>query len=413
MSQLGTEQNGDSRSPLAGLEVLDLSTYVAGPSAAMTLAQLGADVVRVDPVGGAADVSRLPLAPSGTSLYWSGLNKGKRSVEIDTSSAEGRDLVGRLLAASGPGGGILLTNAVGQGWLSYDSLRSYRDDLIEVHIAGRSDGRPAVDYTVNCEVGLPLMTGPTDCSRPVNHVLPAWDLLAGLQAALAIVTADRVRRATGRGQLITLSLADVAVATMAHLGFVADVTVNGHGRLRDGNYLYGSFGCDFATSDGRRVMVVALTRRHWRKLVQLTGIADAIAALEQSLHVDFGLEEGRYRYRAVIEALIAPWFAGQTFADITSLLEEAQVLWGPYRTLEDLVHDPASIMHSTDLMTDVHQEGVGTIPVPKPVLRFSGWDTPGAVPAPVVGQDTDAVLSARLGISPAELAELRERRVIG
>jgi 2-methylfumaryl-CoA isomerase len=107
-----------------------------------------------------------------------------------------------------------LPNAVGQPWLSYESLRAYRDDVIEVHIAGRSDGRPAVDYTVNCEVGLPLMTGPTDYNRPVNHVLPAWDLLTGLQAALAIVTAERVRRDTGRGQLVTLSLADVAVATM-------------------------------------------------------------------------------------------------------------------------------------------------------------------------------------------------------
>jgi 2-methylfumaryl-CoA isomerase len=379
----------------------------------MTLAQLGAEVVRIDPLGGATDVSRLPLGPDGTSLYWIGLNKGKRSVELDTSSAEGRDLLGRLLAVSGSGAGILLTNAVGQDWLSYESLRAYRQDVIEVQIAGRNDGRPAVDYTVNCEVGVPYMTGPTDFGRPVNHVLPAWDLITGLQAALAILTAERIRRDTGRGQLVTLSVADVAVATMAHLGFVADVVVNGRGRPRDGNYLYGSFGSDFLTSDGQRVMIVALTQRQWRKLVELTGTGDAIRALEKSLGVDFSDEADRYRYRAVLEALIAPWFANREFEEVTASLEQAKVLWGPYRTVVNLVADPTSIMNRSQLMADVHHEGLGTFPVPRSVLDFSGWDDPGPMPGPVLGGDTDAVLSSWLGLSNRELSDLRERGVIG
>src|SRR3954451_23512483 len=91
--------------PLAGVRVVDVSTYVAGPSGGMTLAQLGADVIRGDPVGGATDVRRLPLDRNGRSLYWAGLNKGKRSIEIDTSSAVGRDLVARLLSVPGDGNG--------------------------------------------------------------------------------------------------------------------------------------------------------------------------------------------------------------------------------------------------------------------------------------------------------------------
>jgi 2-methylfumaryl-CoA isomerase len=399
--------------PLDGLRILDLSTYVAGPSGAMTLAQLGADVIRIDPPGGATDVHRLPRSPTGVSLYWAGLNKAKRSVEIDTTTAEGRELVGALAAASGDGGGILLTNAVGQPWLSYEAMRLHRADLIQVHISGRTDGRPAVDYTVNCEVGLPDITGPLDFDRPVNHVLPAWDLLTGLHVAVGILAAERTRHTTGEGQLISVALADVAVATMAHLGFVADVVVNGRSRLRDGNYLYGSFGCDFPTRDGERVMVVALTDRHWHKLVDLTGTGAAIAALEQSLGVDLDAEEGRYRYREVLEALLRPWFKARTFPEVTSALDAAKVLWGPYRSVENFVKDPSSPLHLTELMVDVHQPGVGSYPTPRPALAFSGWSSGAPSPAPIVGQHTDAVLRDLLGLSERELGDLRRRSIIG
>lgn len=217
--------------PLSGLHIVDLSTYVAGPSATMTLAQLGADVVRIDPLGGATDSRRLPLAPNGASLYWAGLNKGKRSVQVDLRSEEGRDVVRALLATPGGGHGILVTNVVGQSWLRHEELCVHRPDLIQIRIGGRADGRPAVDYTVNCEVGLPWLTGPVDSNQPVNHVLPAWDLLTGMHAALAVVVADRQRRATGAGRFVELNLSDVAMATMGHLGFIADVVVNGAGRL--------------------------------------------------------------------------------------------------------------------------------------------------------------------------------------
>jgi 2-methylfumaryl-CoA isomerase len=111
----------NAAAPLDGLTVLEVSSFVAAPLGGLTLAQLGADVIRIDPVGGGPDLGRWPLAPSGTSLYWTGLNKGKRSVTLNLRDAEGRRLFRDLLAASGPGGGIVLTNA-GQDWLAYPSL---------------------------------------------------------------------------------------------------------------------------------------------------------------------------------------------------------------------------------------------------------------------------------------------------
>src|SRR5580693_9520036 len=130
--------------PLDGMTVLEISSFVAAPLGGMTLAQLGADVIRIDPVGGGADLRRWPLAPSGTSLYWTGLNKGKRSVTLNFHDAAGRRLLGDLLAASGPSGGIVLTNA-DQEWLAYPSLTRIRPDLIHLQIEGYRDGRPAVD----------------------------------------------------------------------------------------------------------------------------------------------------------------------------------------------------------------------------------------------------------------------------
>jgi 2-methylfumaryl-CoA isomerase len=398
--------------PLEGLRIIEVSTYVAGPSGAMTLAQLGADVIRIDPIGGATDTRRLPTAPNGSSIYWAGLNKGKRSVEIDTASDEGRALIMGMLATPGPENGILLTNAVGQRWLAQEELARHREDVIAVHILGRSDGKPAVDYTVNCEVGLPWLTGPVELDRPVNHVLPAWDLLTGLHAAIAILAAERVRNRTGAGQRITVSLADVAVATMAHLGFIGDVVINGRGRAREGNFLYGSFGCDFATADGERVMIVALTPRHWRHLVELTGVGEAIEALERSLGVDLAAEEARYEYREVLAALLRPWFEQRSYDEVVAGLEPRGVLWGPYRRIDQFVHEADSLLHASGLMADVDQPGIGTYPVPRSVLDMSLHEARRA-PAPTLGQHTDEVLAELLGLDAGELARLRAGGTIG
>jgi len=404
---------GEITAPLSGLCVFELSTYVAGPSCGVTLAQLGAEVIRIDPIGGATDIRRLPLDRNGDSLYWAGLNQAKRSVEIDTSSSRGRDLVCKMLATSGKGGGILLTNSVGQDWLSYDNLAKYRADLIQIHIEGRSDGKPAVDYTINCEVGLPLITGPPETDRPVNHVLPAWDLLTGLHAAIGILSAERVRSLTGRGQFMAISLADVAVATMGHLGFLSDVTLNGRGRLRDGNYLYGSFGCDFRSKDGRQVMIVALTERQWQSLIKLTATGEVIAALENTIGVDLTVEEVRYQYREVLVGLFRPWFEQRDFTEIVELLDANRVLWGPYRTLEGLINDGGSLLNVSPIIDMVERPGIGTYPSPRGVLRHKDWPGQRAMQAPRLGQDTYSVLAQKLNLNDQDIAKLQAEGIVG
>jgi 2-methylfumaryl-CoA isomerase len=398
------------------MRVVEVSSFVAAPLGGMTLAQLGAEVVRVDPLGGAPDHSRWPLAPSGVSMYWAGLNKGKKSVAVDFRSPEGRELLVRLLECSGPEGGILLTNAAGRDWLSYERLVQRRPDLIQLQIVGRHDGAPAVDYSVNAEVGFPMVTGPEGHEDPVNHVLPAWDIACGLYAALGILSADRQRRVTGCGQRLTVALHDVALAMAGNLGFLAEAQIGGVIRKRIGNHLYGGFARDFATADGSRVMVVALTRRHWADLVGVTGLQGVIGNIESSLGVDFAQEDDRFAYREVLAGLLARWFAQHDLADVETKLAGTSLLWSTYRTFADLVADNGALIRDNPLMNLIDQPGVGRHLAPGSPVALGGTAT-GAerrqvVRAPVLGEHTEEVIRSRLGCSAAELSSLVERGIV-
>ena len=300
------------RLPLTGMRVVECASYVAGPTGGLTLAQLGAEVVRIDPLGGGHDHRRWPLAPSGESYYWSSLNKGKRSVAIDLRSPEGQDLVVALITAPGPDRGLLIDNVVGRPWLAHQALEANRPDLIHLRVQGHPDGRPAVDYTVNAAVGVPQITGQegTDAAaQPVNHVLPAWDLITGVSVATGMLAALHDRERTGRGAFIELALSDVALAGVSNLGWLSEAELRGGDRPRHGNHLYGSFASDFATADDGRVMVVALTEGQWKALKQATGTAKVFDALETALGTDLQHEQERYRHRETIAAILRPWFA--------------------------------------------------------------------------------------------------------
>jgi 2-methylfumaryl-CoA isomerase len=384
---------------LEGLRVVEISSFVAAPLGGMTLAQLGADVVRVDPLGGAPDVHRWPVTDDGTSIYWAGLNKGKRSITVDLRSDQGRGVVARLAAWSG----VVLTNAPQP---TYDHLAEARPDLIHVAVEGHHDGRPAVDYTVNAEVGFPLVTGPSSLTEPVNHVLPAWDVACGLYAAVAILAADRHRARTGEGRRLRIALADVALAMAGNLGLLGEAMLNGVDRPRIGNHLYGGFARDFATSDRRRLMVVALTRRHFADLAALTGLTDVFAELERLLKADFGTDDDRYRHRETIAALVEPWFAERTLAEVSEALTGTSLLWSPYRTFTEAAREAAG----NPMMSEVDQPGIGRYPVPGSPIAAGG--DRGAAPAPVLGADTAAVLRD-IGLAEAEIAGLNDRGLIG
>src|ERR1043165_7263983 len=159
---------------LKGLRVVEGAAFVAGPTCGLYLAQMGAEVIRVDTIGGGPDFRRWPLTEAGDSLYWEGLNKAKKSVVIDLARPESRELVQRLATVPGDNCGLFVTNFPVEGFLSYEKLSALRPDLIAVRVMGWADGSQGMDYTINSAVGLPLMTGPIADPRPGNHVVAAW-----------------------------------------------------------------------------------------------------------------------------------------------------------------------------------------------------------------------------------------------
>ena len=391
--------------PLAGITVVEVSSFVAAPLCGMTLNQLGAQVIRVDPIGGASDTQRWPLTADGTSIYWTGLNKGKRSATIDLRSPDGQELVRRLIVE---GDGIVVTNAV-LPWLNYDALAAERSDVVHVQLLGRGDGSTGVDYTVNAGIGYPLVTGPANYAGPINHVLPAWDVCCGLYAALAVVAAMRRRDQTGEGTRISLALEDVALATAGNLGLLTEPQVLGTQRERLGNAIYGQYGQDFTSRDGAAFMVVLLTGRHFRDLVDVTGTGVAVAALAEALGADFAAEGDRYRYRDVLSGLFATWFGDHTADEITAGLSGSTVLFERYRTFAEVVADPK--VTENPLFSSLHQPGLGDYLAPAMPVAFDGAHPPSG-PAPALGQDTVDVLT-ELGLPAADIERLANAGTIG
>jgi 2-methylfumaryl-CoA isomerase len=397
---------------LAGMRVVEASAFVAAPLGGMTLAQMGADVVRIDLPGGGLDFHRWPVTQNNTSLFWCSLNKGKRSVCIDFTTAAGRDLAMALIAAPGEEAGLLLTNFPPRGWLSYESLRAKRADLIQLTIQGNRHGGSAVDYTVNPAMGLPFLTGTAATEGPVNHVLPAWDLVTGQMAATGLLAAERYRRRTGAGQHIKLALEDVALATMANLGFIAEAQL-GHPRKREGNYLFGAFGADFVCSDGARVMVVALTLKQWRSLCEALGLNGAIVDLQSRLNLDLSLEGSRYQAREEIASLVRPRVSARSVGEIGLLFEKHGVCWTRYQSVSELVARDPACSEDNPLFRTIDQPGVGRILAPTIPLGFAEQGRLPPLPAPQLGHDTAAVLREVLGLGDSTIEQLHHQGVIG
>lgn len=397
---------------LEGLAVVEGSAFVAAPLGGMTLAQLGADVIRFDPIGGGLDYRRWPVTGDNTSLFWAGLNKGKRSIQVDIRKPEGQELLTALICRQGENNGLFLTNFPERGWLAFERLRERREDLIYINVMGDRKGGSAVDYTVNCAVGFAGVTGQQSEQQPTNAVLPAWDNITGQMAAVALLAAERHRRLKGEGQLVKLALKDVALATAGHLGNIAEVMVNDVDRRKYGNYLYGGFGRDFVTSDGRREMIVGLTLRQWRGIVAATGIAGEVDKLAADQGVNLDLEGERFKLREALAALIEPWFLARSYTEAVAALDEHSVCHGPYQSFREMIEQDDDCSVANPMFGMVNQPGIGEYLVPGSPIRFTRSDNVGPLAAPVLGQHTDQILAEDLGLSAGRIGELHDAGIV-
>jgi 2-methylfumaryl-CoA isomerase len=369
-------------------------------------------VIRFDRIGGGLDYHRWPVTDQGRSLFWAGMNKGKRSIAVDMKSQRGRELITEIITAPGEDAGLFLTNLRVRGWMDYETLSKRRPDLVMLSLAGDRRGRPQVDYTVNPQVGFPAATGPEGSAEPVAHVLPAWDCIAGNLAVAGLLAAERHRLRTGAGQEVTVTLKDVAAAMVGHLGIIGEASVNGVDRPKGGNALYGAYGQDFVCADGERVMVIGLTDRQWRNLLQATGTVETMAELERSLGTDLRREGNRWHHRHAITDVLRPFFAERRVTDFAQTFDDTGVTWSVFRSFAEAAREDPDLTPDNPLFAELEQPGIGRYAMPGSPLGFSGSTDVPPQPAPDLGQHTEEILADVAGLGSGEIGKLFDAGVV-
>jgi crotonobetainyl-CoA:carnitine CoA-transferase CaiB-like acyl-CoA transferase len=387
--------------PLAGVRVVDLSRVLAGPYATMTLADLGADVVKVEhPVGGDETRSWGPPFAGGESAYFLSVNRSKRSVALDLKAPEGRELALELCARADvvvenfrPGGAARLG-------LDYDVVKERRRDVVYCTISGfgarEPSDRAGYDFTVQAESGLMSITGEPD-RDPLKVGVALVDVLAGLNAAAAILAALHRRDRTGEGELIEVSLLDSAFAALVNVA--ANALVTGEEPPRYGNAHPSIVPYQpFHAADGW-VAVAAANDGLYAKLCTAIERPD-LAADER-----YATNDARVRSREALVAELESVFAGRSADEWLRLLLAAGVPAGKIRGVGEALRTGESRTLKLDHPT------AGTIELVGPPFELNSASLGPSTAPPLLGQHTAEVL-AELGVDEDRLTALESRGVI-
>lgn len=399
---------------LSGLSIVEASSFVASPTAGLYCAQFGAEVIRVDHKAGGLDYDRFMLTREGRSLSWENLNRAKKSVALDLQSPQGRELLVELVRKTGQ----MITNLPVNSFLSHAKVAEARSDLVSVRIMGWGDGRQAMDFTVNAASGYPLMNGPAEwdpaTAPPVNQVLPAWDFITGAYCAFAMLAGLRHRDATGAGSELRVPLGDVAIGTMANAGAMAEMLYRGGDRERLGNSIWGAFGRDFRSRDGRRFMVAALTAKQWAALIDGFGVGAEIAAVEAKLRIDFTEGDGpRFAHRERLFAIFQAAADQRDYADLAASLGAAGATFEHYRTMYEAANDPVLVGDNPLFGPSPANPSGFAYPATRSFANIPDREAGNPLAAPYLGEHSEEVLAERLGMTQAEIGKLIDAGIVG
>jgi len=398
---------------LSGLSIIEASSFVASPTAGLYCAQMGAEVIRVDHKAGGLDYDRYMLTAEGRSLSWENLNRAKKSVALDLQSPQGRELLVELVRRTGQ----MITNLPAESFLSHARVAERRPDLVSVRIMGWHDGRQAMDFTVNAASGYPLMTGPAEwdmaTAPPVNQVLPAWDFITGAYCAFALLAGLRHRDATGEGSELRVPLGDVAIGTMANSGAMAEMLYRGSDRERLGNAIWGAFGRDFVSRDGKRFMVAALTPKQWGAMIDGFDVAAEVAALERELGVDFASgDRPRFDNRHALFDLFQRAADRFDYAGLAARLARAGATFERYRTMHEAANDPVLVADNPLFGPSPANPSGFAYPATRTFANIPQREVGNPRPAPYLGEHSEEVLADRLGLSQGEIGKLIDAGIV-
>ena len=392
--------------PLSGVRVLDFSRVLAGPAASLALADLGAEIIKVEPPGSGDDTRTFPPFSDGHSVYFLGINRGKKSIVIDLKSADGVALARDLAAKCD----ILIENyrpgVMDRLGLGYDTLSAANPGLIYCAISGFGMTGPLRDYP-SFDIVTQAMSGAFSVNGerdkpPTRLGLPMGDLVGGINGPIGILAALYERTQTGKGRLIDVSLLDGLMGLLAYLPQIA--WHSGENPKPQGNphpnlVPYGVF-----PARGGLMVIACLTNEFWARLCRALGL---------EAYIDdprYDTLEKRRKTRAEVDELIGSKTSLHSFDELDALLTGHQVPHAPILGVLDALAQPQAV--AREMVVHTEHKALGSIPIVNRPIKFPGAPQPIPTAPPVLGEHTDEILGELLGLDEDAIATLRASKTV-
>ncbi|MYM62423.1 CoA transferase [Pseudomaricurvus sp. HS19] len=392
--------------PLKGVRVLDFTRVLAGPSASLALADLGAEVIKVEPPGTGDETRTFPPFREGESHYYISVNRGKKSIVIDLKTDAGLQLIKDLVLECD----VLLENyrpgVMDRLGLGYETLSAINPRLIYCAISGFGQtgplkDKPSFDIVLQALSGALSVNGEPG-AMPTKMGIPLGDLIGGVNGPIGILAALYERSVTGKGRLIDVSLLDGMIGMLgylAQLAFFKGEDPKPQGSQHPNLVPYGNF----PAKDGS-IIIACLTNTFWER------ICTALSMPERITDPLFNSIEKRRDRRDLVNELISNYTREKTVAELEILLSEHQVPNAPILGVLEALSQPQAV--AREMVVETEHKTLGKIPIVNRPIRFPGDKQPVPAAPPVLGQHTDEVLSDVLKLSPEQIRQLREGSVV-
>ena len=392
--------------PLAGVRVLDFTRVLAGPAASLALADLGAEVIKIEPPGSGDETRTFPPMRDGESHYYLSVNRGKKSVVIDLKSAEGLQLAKDLAAKCD----VVLENyrpgVMDRLGLGYETLSAINPGLIYCAISGYGQtgplaANPSFDIVLQAMSGALAMNGEPG-GLPTKLGIPLGDLVGGINGPIGIVSALYERTRTGKGRFIDVSLMDGLIGMLGYIAQLAFFT--GEDPQRQGSQHpnlvpYGIF----PAKDEGSIVIACLTPSFWGK------ICTSIERPELAADPRYDTLEKRRDARGEVNEIVSEFTRRHTVDELVAIFTKHEVPHAPILGVLEALSQPQAAHR--EMVVEVEHKALGSIPIVNRPIRFDEAQPKPAAP-PVLGQDTDAVLREVLGLGDRQIAELRASSAI-
>jgi crotonobetainyl-CoA:carnitine CoA-transferase CaiB-like acyl-CoA transferase len=393
---------------LEGIRVLDFGRVIASAYCGTLLADMGAEVIKVERPGGEFDRKLGPFAPGGQAIVYDLITpRNKKSITLNTRHPRGRKLLDELVKQAT----IIISGFTPKGnqvmGLDYERLKQINPGIILVAISGYGQNgpyadRPAFDAIAQAESGAMSYTG-FPGGPPTRAAAPYADFSTAILGAFGAMLALRHQERTGVGQLVDVSLLDSAFTFVAGMGVMAEYTMLDHIRPPVGNHSFYNFTDGFEARDGW-VMISVIGNEIWRRFAGIIGQEDWLT------NEKFADDGRRYQNRDLIRPVVSDWVAGYSVAEVVELLENQRVPCGRVNTAEDIVNDPH--IKAREMLVNMPYPGVGSVPLPGIPVKLS--ETPGKIEsrAPYLGEHNEEVYGQLLDYSPEKLESMKNAGII-